>query len=186
MRTVFRNNPASVFRNHLSPGHPTIWIIVGHGPIVLAVGAGGVYLNVFTLIYLFSSHSPSLWETVQYRLKYCLKGLLNPEQPTNQPTNKPLVILSQKSPANYPETTNSTENSKCYLNQQEVIGSKYLSGNNLPRIGLIRGKLFPDRIYTLFPPVDFKCICYQLRWLSQGIQCVLSDNTSQLYLGITY
>ena len=29
----------------------------------------------------FSSLSPSLWETVRYRLKYCLKGLLNPKQP---------------------------------------------------------------------------------------------------------
>ena len=24
------------------PGHPTIWIIVGQGPYVLAVGVGGV------------------------------------------------------------------------------------------------------------------------------------------------
>ena len=29
--------------------------------------------------------SPSLWETARYRLKYCLKGPLNP-LPTNQPT----------------------------------------------------------------------------------------------------
>ena len=31
----------------------------------------------------FSSLSPSLWETARYRLKYCLKGPLNPKQPTN-------------------------------------------------------------------------------------------------------
>ena len=31
---------------------------------------------------LFSS--PSLWETARYRLKYCLKGPLNPKQPANQ------------------------------------------------------------------------------------------------------
>ena len=31
----------------------------------------------------FSPLSPSLWETARYRLKYCLKGLLNPKQPTN-------------------------------------------------------------------------------------------------------
>ena len=30
---------------------------------------------------LFSS--PSLWETARYRLKYCLKGPLNPKQPNN-------------------------------------------------------------------------------------------------------
>ena len=67
------------------PGRPTIWMIVGQGPIVLAVGAGGGCLDIFTLLYLFSSLSPSLWETARYRLKYCLKGPLNPKQPTNQP-----------------------------------------------------------------------------------------------------
>ena len=65
------------------PGRPTILITVGQGPIALAVGAGGGGLVIFTLIYPFSS-SPSLWETARYRLKYCLKGPLNPKQPTNQ------------------------------------------------------------------------------------------------------
>ena len=68
------------------PGRPTIWIIVGQGPIALAVGAGGGCLDIFTLIYPLSPLSPSLWETARYRLKYCLKGPLNPKQPTNQPT----------------------------------------------------------------------------------------------------
>ena len=61
-----------------------IWIIVGQGPIVLAIGAGGGCLDIFSLNYLFSFLSPSLWETARYRLKYCLKGPFNPEQPTNQ------------------------------------------------------------------------------------------------------
>ena len=65
------------------PGRPTIWIIVGQGPVALAVGAGGVCLDFFTLLYPFSPLSPSLWETAQYRLKYCLKGPLDPKQPTN-------------------------------------------------------------------------------------------------------
>ena len=65
------------------PGRPTIWMIVGQGPIVLAVGAGGGCLDIFTLLYLFSSLSPSLWETARYRLKYCFKGPLNPKQQTN-------------------------------------------------------------------------------------------------------
>ena len=69
------------------PGRPTLWMIVGQGPIALAVGAGGGCLDIFTLFYLFSSLSPSLWETARYRLKYCLKGPVNPKQPTNQPTN---------------------------------------------------------------------------------------------------
>ena len=65
------------------PGRPTIWITVGHGPTALAAGAGGGCLDIFTLIYPFSPLSPCLWETARYRLKYCLKGPLNPKQPTN-------------------------------------------------------------------------------------------------------
>ena len=56
------------------PGRPTIWITV------LEVGAGEGCLDIFTLDYPFS---PSLWETARYRLKYCLKGPLDPKQPTN-------------------------------------------------------------------------------------------------------
>ena len=69
------------------PGRPTIWIIVGQGPTVLAVGAGGGCLDIFTLIYPFFPLSPSLWETARYRLKYCLKGPLNPKS-TNQISRK--------------------------------------------------------------------------------------------------
>ena len=60
-----------------------IRIIVGQGPIALAVGAGGV-VWIFFLSSILSLLSPSLWETDRYRLKYCLKGPLNPKQPTNQ------------------------------------------------------------------------------------------------------
>ena len=42
----------------------------------------GFFLDIFTLIYPFSSLSRSLWETARYRLKYCLKGQLNPKQST--------------------------------------------------------------------------------------------------------
>ena len=42
------------------PGGPTVWMIVGQGPIALAVGAGGGCLDTFTLRYLFSSLSLSL------------------------------------------------------------------------------------------------------------------------------
>ena len=38
-------------------------MIVGQGPIALAVGAGGGSLDVFTLLYLFSPLSPAVWET---------------------------------------------------------------------------------------------------------------------------
>ena len=61
---------------------------VGQGPTALAIGAGGGCLDIFTLICPFSPLSPSLWETARYRLKYSLKGPLNPKQPTNQPTGE--------------------------------------------------------------------------------------------------
>ena len=70
-----------------------IWIIVGQGPIALAIGASGVCLDIFSLNYHFSFLSPSLRETARYRLKYCLKGPLNPEQPTNQPLNQSTVLF---------------------------------------------------------------------------------------------
>ena len=43
------------------PGRSTILMIVGQGPIALAVGAGGGRLDIFTLLYPFSPLSPSLW-----------------------------------------------------------------------------------------------------------------------------
>ena len=66
------------------PGRPTILGTVGQGSAALAVGAGGSCLDIFTLIYPSTSLSPSLWETARYRLKYCLKGPLNPKQPTTK------------------------------------------------------------------------------------------------------
>ena len=74
---------ATVLGKLTVPGRPTILITVG--PIALAVGAGGGGLDIFTLIYP-SLLSPSLWETARYRLKYVLKGPLNPKQPTNHPS----------------------------------------------------------------------------------------------------
>ena len=56
------------------PGRPTILMIVGQGPIALAVGAGGGCLDIFSLVYHFSFLSPSLWETARYRLKTVSKG----------------------------------------------------------------------------------------------------------------
>ena len=45
------------------PGRPTLWITVGQGPTALAVGAGGGCLDIFTLIYSYSSFTPSVTET---------------------------------------------------------------------------------------------------------------------------
>ena len=66
------------------PGCPTMSITVGQGPTAHAEGADGGCLEIFTLLYHFFPLSPCLWETARYRLKYCLKGPLNPK-PTHQP-----------------------------------------------------------------------------------------------------
>ena len=48
------------------PGRPTIWMIVGQGPIVLAVGAGGVVWtfslsSILSLLFLpFSGRRPDI------------------------------------------------------------------------------------------------------------------------------
>ena len=75
------------------PGRPTNWITVGQGPTALAVGAGGGCLDIFTLIYPFSPLSPTVWETARYRLKYCLKGPLNPKLATKQPPPAPTASI---------------------------------------------------------------------------------------------
>ena len=72
------------------------WLTVGQGPIVLSVGAGGDCLDIFSVVCHFSFLSPSLWETARYRLKYCLKGPLSPQQPTNQPTMKLYMLINSK------------------------------------------------------------------------------------------
>ena len=41
------------------PGRPTVWMIVGQGPIALAVGAEGGCLDSFTLLCPISPLSPS-------------------------------------------------------------------------------------------------------------------------------
>ena len=42
------------------PGRPTIWMIVGQGPIALAIGAGVGCLDMFALYFFLSSFSLSL------------------------------------------------------------------------------------------------------------------------------
>ena len=45
-----RSGGAMVLGKPPVPGRPTIWVTVGQGPIVLAVGAGGGCLDIFTLV----------------------------------------------------------------------------------------------------------------------------------------
>ena len=104
------------------PGRPTIWITVGQGPTALAVGAGGVCLDIFTLIYPFSFLSSSLWETARYRLKYCLQGTLNPKQPTNQQPMLTCRMLSNK--IIFPTITG--KDFKCLLKSKKFFYAKSL------------------------------------------------------------
>ena len=98
--TTMRNRPLPYYHpNCRTPRHwkftqdhrttrppPSIWLIVGQGPTAVAVGAG--CFDIFTLIFLLSPLSPSLLETVRYRLKFCLKGSLNPKQTNKQSINQ--------------------------------------------------------------------------------------------------
>ena len=68
------------------PGRPTVWMIIGQGPIALAKGAEGVLFGHFySPLSFLSSFSLSLGDGAiwTYRLKYCLKGPLNLKQATN-------------------------------------------------------------------------------------------------------
>ena len=104
------------------PGRLTIWVIVGQGPIALAVGAGVGCLDIFfSPLSFLSSFSLSLGdECLRYRLKYYLKGPLNPQQPTNQPTN--LLEQADKPLFNFYFDVNITENRR-----------KQLSGHMVPK-----------------------------------------------------
>ena len=53
------------------PGHPTIWTIVGQGPIALAVGAAGGCLDIFTLLCPFC-----LACEAEARHMYCFSGVV--------------------------------------------------------------------------------------------------------------
>ena len=65
------------------PGQPTNLDNSMARPIALAVGVSGVVWTFFLLSIFFLFFLP-LWETARYRLKYCLKGSLNPKQPTRR------------------------------------------------------------------------------------------------------
>ena len=89
------------------PGRPTIWITVGQGPTALAVGASGGCLNILLSSILSLLFLP-LWEPVRYRLKYCLKGPLNPTQPTNNQIQGRRRLV-KSGPAKYPRVPKARE-----------------------------------------------------------------------------
>ena len=55
------------------PGRPTILITVRQGPTALAVGAGGGCLDIFTLIYPFSSNNQPTNFISSIFMHYCRK-----------------------------------------------------------------------------------------------------------------
>ena len=72
----------------------TIWIIVGQVPTVLC---GWGCFDMISVIYHFSSLSPSLWETVRCRLNLCLKEPLNPNKSTNRRLSYKIPKLKEAS-----------------------------------------------------------------------------------------
>ena len=71
------------------PGRPTILTTVGQGAIALAVGAGGGGLDIFTLIYPFSSFALYLGDGPIYT-EILSQRVVKPKT-TNQPTFKLLI-----------------------------------------------------------------------------------------------
>ena len=67
--------------NFLCRGDLPFWIVVGQGPTVLAVSAGGGCFDIFSLVYHFAFLSPSFWETVVVvdLLICCLTSTVNIE-----------------------------------------------------------------------------------------------------------
>ena len=74
------------------PGRPTILITVGQGPIALAVGAGGGGLDIFSLIYPFSSFSLSLGDGPIWT-EILSQRAVKPKT-TNQPNVNPRSIFT--------------------------------------------------------------------------------------------
>ena len=66
------------------PGRPTVWMMVGQGPIALAVDAGGGCLAIFPLRYLLFSFSLSL-EGGPIQTEILSQRAVKPKT-TNQPT----------------------------------------------------------------------------------------------------
>ena len=55
--------------------------------VFVCVWGGARLFLTFLLLSIISLFFLPLWETTRYRLKYCLKGPLNPKHPTIQPIN---------------------------------------------------------------------------------------------------
>ena len=72
------------------PGHPNLDDSRARAYCGCSWCGSGLFGH-FSLDYPFSLLSSSLWETARYRLKYCLKGPLNSNQPIHQYTISCLI-----------------------------------------------------------------------------------------------
>ena len=88
----------------LVPGRPTIWISVGQGPTVLAVGAGGGCLDLFTPISVHIGPSP--------REREKEKGNDRREKNVQTPT-RTYCKHSRPLPYSYPNKWSTCEMSVC-------------------------------------------------------------------------
>ena len=143
------------------------WITVGQGPIVLAVGAGGGCLDIFSLIYHFSFLTPSLWETARYRLKYCLKGPLSPKQPTKNQKDGESPVRIQPGYYSFQQLADIFHSHKISMSVNETNGRVTLSTPSELKISKrlksmlgfqVKGRFFPKQTYQGERPLDFAVI----------------------------
>ena len=92
------------------PGRPTNLDLSRARACCACSRCGGGLFGHFSLIYQFYLRSPSLWETARYRLKYYLKGPLNPiNQPTNQLSCCVPILVTTPPPPPHTHTHTSAE-----------------------------------------------------------------------------
>ena len=82
IQSIYCSGCAMVLGKLPVPGDLLIWKRVRQGATVLTVGAVGVVWTFFSRLSFLSSISLSF---IRFRLKYCLKRPLNPNEPTNFP-----------------------------------------------------------------------------------------------------
>ena len=107
----------------------------------------------YSFRYKFRSHQLRRW----YLLKRQLIFQFSASQ--QQGCFRTLCSIHIEVPyVNWTPRDNQRDREQHALLKSAVIGSKHLSGNNLPRISLIRGKLFPDGYLHPIPAYCFAVV----------------------------
>ena len=119
----------------------------------------------FFLSSIFSLFFLPLWETARYRLKNCLKGPLNPKQPTNQPTFKarnsdPPLLQAQQVRGNFRCTNGEMENGYCSqhgLSFPNICGQRTIT-NKGDYWSLFFGREYREKIVQhILPAIPHLC-----------------------------